>query len=663
MAADNQPQEPPPYIELRAAGSMVCDVAAHTMGLRGGAYRYGATKVGGIKNMLSNGEVLRSITFTETPIVTGISGNVVSLILGGNNFDQIQNIKHVQVITSARGVRSDRPGFAGLDVNGEIAFQATTGAGTSYGAFMEPFIMGGKTVTVTNASNAITFSASVAALTLYGQTGAGYLADFGYSPNYNAPRRGDLLEVIQGGVASYYRLADFSSGTAWTIFPAWQGTNAAGLTCTIFRTGYGSYSRALWIQTAGGTMLYYCGNLAINESLTAAAAPAEFGWGTLECIPNWSAHRMSPNLYPSGNPLYAVDAIYFKNYLLYGYGQIIGWSNDSTPFGSGGATGFVNQDFPDINRNAGFLQDKFVGFELIGDQCIAVFEENAYLVQATGQIPAFEFHRLPQFPGAYNKGIQDPTIPLHVGHCRPLTSSGTSLFFVSRQGVMEMRGAPPANEIGQPINSYEHVTTDDTYDLTFDPSSDSVSVFEGHARGLIYRRGDWFELDITGEGICRGVAGNNYAASSWAANYRPFGYGFWRASDQKLYLMNTSQNLEVGPISGQSPCPWTWASPLVDLTRIYDGWKLGGFEILARAPLTLSAPITMNWTIWGGMDPYNVTAKQSGAFDYKTGHKFGARSRLGGKFEFPYFGIVLSGTYWAELYGVRCYPIDTTAAR
>lgn len=629
-----------PAVVLWAGGSMVCDVPAYLMGNKGGAYKYGSTKVGGIRNMISNGEVLRSIIVdrNELNVLTGGGqGPPYRLLLGGTGvgkYEQIENTKHVQLVTIGQRVVNQLE-YSLLNVNGEMCYRETTLA--QYGAYSENFTMGGITATVTAGSKTLTFSASIAAIPL--------TFGYAYTPMFNAPRIGDLVAITQGGNIFYHRLKSGSAAN-WEIYPAWNGTNAAGLTCQVMRTGYGSFSRVQWISGGPGNtdILYYVGNLRTNNYITGQ------GLGTIEAVIGGTGHFMCPIQTPSGS-LLAADLIYFKNFLLYGGGSAIGWSVAGFP--TTPALAFGANDFPAANVNASFNNDTFVAFEVIGDQLYAWFEESCWIVQATGSVPEFTFHRLPQIPGVLNRGIADPQECLNtVGYTRPICASAASIYFGSQQGIMEMRGAPPAAEISVPVNTYEFPETSSTYELTYDPSSDSLLWMDGHAIGLIYRRGLWSELDLTGEGSVRAVTAGIKTDAHPFEKYRAFTIGYWGPVDGKMRLLSSSLDSELGTTAGVSVCSWTWASPIVNVSRLPKTFRFGGIHVLARGPSNGAGSI--GGTFYQGTDPNNMVSAGTFGHTWADG-PLGIERVFGETLDAPFLGVVLTGSYWTELAGVVLY--------
>lgn len=637
--------EVPQFFDLLAGGSMVCDVPAHLMGDRGGAYRYGTLKVGGITNMLSNGETLRPI------MVDGLSlGGPLAILLGGTPgtlagaYDQISNTRQNSVVVQGQDSIVAAPTFVWVNSNGEFVQSVS---GLSYGALLEEFTMAGVTVSVTNASASVTFSGSVAGLTLPG---------YAYTPNFNAPRRGDILEVTDTGGGSpkaWHRLID-GSGAAWTIFPAWAGNTNAGRPCKILRTGYGSFSREVYlpINTSYSVGLhYYVGNL-----IQSRQSSTQTFLGTIECVTGGAvaqSHFMAPVLSPSNAPLYAVDLIYSRGFLLYGAQRFIGWSQAGFPRSA--TAPFASDDFLDVNISVP-LDDLFVGFELLGDQIVAICQKSMYLVQQTGAVPEFEFHRLPQKPGALTLGLANPQGVLSmIDYVRGHSASGSSLYFSSRQGIMEMRGAPPAAEISEPVNSYDHVVNVNNFVTTFDDATDSLLYTTGHARGLGYRRESWFQLDLTALGELRGLTAGIETAGAPFDKYKPYAVGYWDPDDQSVRLASSTGYAES---TGTSLAAWIWATPLKDLTHLYAGFRFGGFIPVCRATIGATAPVNLTWTVYGGNAPDAITSRATGTFDYHGGAD-DMTERIGPTLDVRYVGIVLTGTRWIEL--ARCRVFDAAA--
>jgi hypothetical protein len=178
-------------------------------------------------------------------------------------------------------------------------------------------------------------------------------------------------------------------------------------------------------------------------------------------------------------------------------------------------------------------------------------------------------------------------------------------------------------------------------------------------RGLLFRSGNWSAFDLSAIGLVRATAAadaTGYATTGNQNRYRPMGIMYWNPSDQNIY---TIPDLDA-ETTAVSLCPWTWASPILTLGQVYAGFKWGGFGIWARAAVGAAVPTNLNWTVYGGFDPYHMSILDNGTFDYATGLIDG-RHRISSTLDMPYMGVVLSGSSWIELAGVVVYDSASKA--
>ena len=375
---------PTSFIPIWAAGPMYTAAAAQLLGASGSAYRYGTTKVGGTTNMLSNGNYLYPAI---GPLQLPEGGSVdVTLLLGGlgaGNYDATTNARHSMVVTYP-----NNNGLLGTSsfifANGEFASYATstTVGANGYGARSEAFTTAG-TVSATNGLNTIT-GAGTSFLT------AALATAYAYTPSLNRPLVGDIIEIDQGGLSAYYRIASITDGTHLTIFPTFQGSTAAGLAYAIRRTGYGSWCRPVIASLGSGnsSIIYYAGNVLTNQVIGINGFPA--GFGTIEAISlsGGNLHFMCPQN-SANQDIQAVDVAFYKSYMLYGAGSTIGWSVAGFPTSL--TTAFGATDFPAGNISAPFVNDCFVAFEYIADQLVAILRNSIWLIVPTGGVPEVFF--------------------------------------------------------------------------------------------------------------------------------------------------------------------------------------------------------------------------------------------------------------------------------
>lgn len=658
--------DPSEYFPIWAAGSMNTTTPAHLLEADGASYRYGTVKVGGATNLFSDGSVLRSLIAAGTQMSP--NGSDLSLLLGGTGagkFDAILN--GVQqgcfVATTNFGLIGQ-----GILVNGEWCAQDTTLAANHYGAFyMEAFTFAASTVTAANASTAITVTLA------NGLTSAATLTGpYGYTPSMNAPRIGDLIEIVDGGNSRFFRFAKISSGTAAQIFPAYTGTGGAGLTYRLWRTGYGSWSNAVMINVNNGIQCYYAGNTLINQGGFSAGVSSV---GTVQCINFGNAgltHSTAPRA--GGADLQAVDVAYYKGYLLYGAGGAIGWSVGAFPTNVN-APFFSSGDFPAGNISAFDLTGGFLYFQQAGEQLLAFFEDSTWLVQATGGIPEFTFYRLPNLPLALLPGITDAQTFDGIGggntaiaYTRPSTVGTGVIYYASEGGWMQSAGTD-GQRISVPVDTFDNVQNDESRMATYDRGTQALVLLDrGGTRALWYQRefDYWAQLDLSALGAVRGLASLPVAFSNpGGVNIVP-GYGSrrFRQSTLAYWLSSRTYGLELVQVdldnTTTSLIPWTWATPIVSVGDMYDPFQFGGLRVWARGAVGQSPSLT--WTVYGGVSPYDMNIRDTGTFAYATG-TISSRGLLSKKLDDPFIGVVLTGSKWIELAGVAIYNAATRARR
>ena len=645
--------DPSPNFPLWAAGSMNLTMPAHLLDAKGGAYRYGKTKVGGITNLYCDGQVLRPLLIAGT----GLSGAPTprNLLLGGvgaGNYDCILHGRQSAAFQLAAVGSVIAAGDAGIVVNGEWINDQTTTVANALGAYKEAFTFAASTLTVANGATGITATLANAFTTAAALTGP-----YVYTPNFLHPRPGDIIEIVDTGPNSrFFRLSAISGNTA-TIFPAYTGPGGAGLTYRLWRTGYGSWSHAVMFYNGNTRVVYYAGNT-LNSGTDD---------GTIEAIVGLTAtHSMSPWLVDSATPpvavaeLHAVDVAYYKGYLLYGDGPLIGWS--IAPFPS--AFPFGTNDFPAKNQAIINATGKFLYYEQIGDQLFAFFEDNIYLVSATGVIPEFTVYKLPEVSAPLLPGISDPQISpagSAMQYTRPSCSGRGTVYYLSESGVQQMAGTTP-KRISIPVETYDHVAADDSYQLAYDRALDALLWSDsGGQRALIYQPDfdHWFQLDLSALGEVRGigpVAVPEPSGSYPQRIYRASSLAYW--ANGSMYTVSPRQ-VDLGSLV-TSLCPWILATPIASCGDIYDGFQFGGLRVIARGP-TGSSP-SLTWTVYDGSNPYVMAARDTGSFAYGDAMASSA-NLLGGKLDGAFVAVVLTGTSFIELAGVAIYPVQDPSRR
>jgi hypothetical protein len=456
------------------------------------------------------------------------------------------------------------------------------------------------------------------------------------------------------------------------MYPAYQGAGGAGLLANIHRTGFGSCSRVLHFFSGSSEVYYYVGN---TRDVRAGFSATPTNYGTIECAVGGLSHFMAPVTTPAAAQVNAVDLAYYKGFLLYMAGGSISWSVAGFP--TGGTAGFSTGDFPDLNTTVVDTQDVGLAFEFLGDQLIALFQNGAWLVQATGIVPEFNFYRLPEVPGIYapvpavaspdSVGIGPGGAGLAFG--RHATRSAGSVFYLSEQGLAVIEGSPPHKIISEAVDNYDFPSETmpnraSSYWLSWDQGSDSLIWRDSSdGRGLMRRNGNWAQLDQTAIGAIRATTAadaTGYLTASGTFGrgvaYRPMGVMYWNPSDQKVY--------HVGQLDAEttntSAIPWIWASQIQSLGQVYNGFRVGGFEIWCRAAAGVTTA-NLQWSIYGGSDPYHLNLRQGPTtFNYAAGLVDG-RAKLGNTLDDAFVGLVLTGSQWIELAGAVIYPSDSEA--
>ena len=634
--------DPTPFIPVWASGSLMTTTPAHMIGDDGAAWKYGTTVVGGNTNLIAFGDVVYPM-----PLTTVISG-AGDLYLGGGTFYDPRVNAQYGVISTFQGEGSVND-FAPI-VNGEVVARTTTG--TNWGGSNETFNKVG-TLTATNGNNVL-----VGAGTTW--TTDALTGGYGYTPSLNKIMPGDVIGVGTAGSRNWYRVVTVTDNTHMTIFPAYQQATLAGQDYVVVRTGYGSYSRVIPIPQfgPGGTVyFYYCGNF-----LSLTAPPGGSTTGRLECYRRQvgGVHFMAPQTTAPAD-FSAQDIAYYKSFLLYGAGNAIGWSVAGFPT----AFPFGATDFPAQSITVVDITDRFVSFEFLGDQLIAMFRNSHYLVQATGIVPEFAFYKLPEPVGPSTQALSDTQVIGAFLYGRPTCSGRATAFYMGPSNVMQLSGGT-AKPISEPVKSLDILDpTNSVYTLMWEPTTDSVMVKPGGpvATGAIYQsdRGRWFYRDATPGG------GLNPIAFTYGATMSPVTTE--NIGNLREVFLGSDGNIHYSlftPYQDQNASgifPWTWASPIICVSEVYPTWKFGGFQIWARAGATAPAPTNLNWTVYGGSDPYHMTIRQGPqAYDYATG-LVDSRHVLAAVQDDPYIGIILTGTNWIELAGIQLVSSEWQARR
>ena len=592
-------------------GGTVSNRPAHSLGLTGSAYRYGGTTVNGAKNILP----IDSAAVSLPPYSHTFSAQSFDLgkVTGTNS------PFHVPMQTY--NARYPYLPSVTLIADGEVIGSAAPGA-------TESFTTAG-TVTITNGNSTVTGSGT-------SWTTNTLSTSYSYTAALNLIYPGDILKVTGHPVSGtvYYRIQSVTSNTALVVFPTPAETTASGLSYSILRSGYGSYSRV--VTLGDNPTSYYAGMLYANAGVFAfpkysGVRPTIMAYDTTLS----PTHQMGPT------GVYASDIAYYKSYLLYGYGSSIGWTVPGFPT----TTPFASADFPASSLTVVSTkpEDLFVAFEFIGDQLVAIFTRSMWVVQQNPgqtQSSAFSFYRLPEVVGAVvpmGNAVTstDPTLQCGVGGAffRPTCSADGAIYYLGTPGLMEFSN----------VNSRAVCVSDDVNDilphgasLHYDPVSDSVIVEQYGDPMYVYNR-----------------AKQTWSIATWYNCFGPFDNWSLRRSIPRMlrwthYDGTSIVGQEVDQTTTNYDRPttsptdaWSWASPIVNLSDVYTDFKVYGLRIDCEAPGLTTANVT--YTLYGGSTPYSMTSQATGTYNAALGTTSG-RNLINIKLDFPFVAVTLSGS-------------------
>jgi hypothetical protein len=378
---------------------------------------------------------------------------------------------------------------------------------------------------------------------------------------------------------------------------------------------------------------YYCGN----------AADLLVTPGTIQC---WKqnidgtglAHYMAPQTVDTtgaatGFDIKAKDLVLYKDFLLFGYGNSIGWSRAGFP--SSFTFGFGDTDFPAENINVVARDDEFMSFEMLGENVIAIFKNSVWQVRASGTVPEFNFYRLVEPVGSFATYVE-----------RNSTSARGTIYYKTTDGVVELSGQM-AKKISDPIRSL--TSQADMGNLSWEPTTDTLIINSSSVLGVGWYyhipSESWSRFDLTAIGfspiIARDITGNiNSIRSCMQA-------GFFNLFTHTVYFLDGRDDGPAG-VGVAATAKWTWSSPVISLGDDYAGFKLGGFQVEGNA--------NVDWELYGGPDPTHMTLRQTGS-----GATTGNRIPLGKKVDDPFIQIVLysqlliDSYYPGLIYGVNLY--------
>lgn len=669
--------DPSPYYPVFAAGyGFHSSPPAYMMPNRGGPYRYGSTHVNGLTNLISDGDVCRPIMTDlfdingfNTQQELGFSATLVQSIVTGQP-------AHTRIIMLQNALNQVQ---AIVNHNGEMVYQDTVQNAAQMGAVSEGFTGVTGTATVTNGAASITIASGPAltGVTLTGPTGG-----YGYTPDFNNPKVGDIIEVVQSGFSNFHRIASItlSAGNIASvgIYPNYGGANASGLTYRFWRTGWGSSSNVAILYNTEDIYMYYAGNV-IRNSLGGA--------GTIECIhvnaksPFTFQHFTAPNVGGIAGRPAATDIIYFKGFLLYGAGNAIGWSVAPFPStfvnGSGNPVGFGAGDFPAESVDAFQTNGVFLYFERVGDQVFAHFTNSTFVVSTTGSVPEFDIIQLPTSTGATMIVNPDPqTLNNTYMQCRGSAQGEAMCVFRSPSGLQSLSSTSP-QRLSQPV---EAAQISDRGEVQYSNMLDFFTMSIPNAQQLFayfWEVNEWTLLNFQEIAfLLYGISPDVALGNLLDRRPRRLGLAGWRPNG-RIYLIE-SFNAEfeedcpgAGGVAGdKSVTSWKWATPIISLGDIYEGFQLGSFRPLIRPAEgdLLSPPVgqgpTMSVTVYGGYSPTQMGVIY-GPFtvDYSGGVPPAIQMPNIAKSDVPYVGFTFSGQRWCELVGVGLYPVGTVSRR
>lgn len=511
--------------------------------------------------------------------------------------------------------------------SGEAVYRDTNANADQYGAISEGFTEGALTWTGGAGVATITISASINALPL--------TTAYAYTPSNRFPGVADILRLeYDDGGWSYHRITSIDvAGTSIGIAP---NTRAAGTAKDfhILRSGLRSMSRIVTVTDIGAGMFYnyYCGNAV---SLTGTRP------GTIHC---WTQnttggsinHFMCPQTVDAaGSPIEdikAKDIIYYKSYLLYGYGKSISWSVAGFP--TSFTTGFGTTDFPALNTAIVANDDEFMSFEMLGDNVIALFKNSVWQVRATGTVPEFNFSRLIEPVGCFGNYLE-----------RVSCSARGRIYYKTTDGISELSGQI-ATKVSEPIRSM--LTQPVLGNLSWEPTTDTLFINENSNSqlGWFYNVASqtWARLDLTKPGVLepRCITGNIFTIRACMQA------GFYDRLSNTIYFFD---GRDGGPAaSGTSGFGWRWGSPVISLGDAYDGFKLGAIQIEGDASI-------FDLAVRGGKVPTSITTRSF----ISSVSTAGNRIPIGKKLDDPFVSVTVvngfvNGDYTpGKIYGANLY--------
>jgi hypothetical protein len=660
-------------------GGFVTSKARHMIGLHGASpFLTNPFTIEGFQNLVNYyGDIAWPLLNSTGDTLTTHALHVI-----GNEFPgQVDAVDVVTMNVMSRVVQNqqgDGINVNMLDINGEFAYETVIPQlSAPPPVCAEKFVTAG-TITVTSGSP-IVLGAGTAWLTdvLTGGYGIANL-------NLNQIQRGDLLRVVVDGTnVISFRITSVTDGTHITIYPTPGATNpalGAGRAYSIWRTGYGSYSRVIDFNVPegpGNSYFYYCGNFGALNATT-------YPHGTIECAAYKSTvpfHYMSPQLVDSAGapvgPLAADDIAYYKGYMLYGAGPAISWSVAGAPT----AFPFGPTDFPAKNIDAIAPNDKFVTFEYLGDQVVAFFEESTWLVTATGSVPEFAFYKLPERESIIDPTRQDTAVQFVFNHGRPSASGRGTIFYTSNRGIESMGGSL-ADEVSAPISTALRACMgSDPICLQWDNAADTLVVRDALGVDadpvLIYNPGkaEWSTLTFAPP------TGNQLAALTPSISpktrsndhTRLIHYAYYETLKTAGVIGTNGGDIRsvAALIDENTPTAglvaWQWITPVIPLGLSYPEFSTGGFVFDAYSlNPSGAAPVNVTWTLWGGASPYNLFQRDTNTMAFSgtlMSPWVSSRQRLSKKVDDPFILFVVTSKDWVAPVAITLFQSETQAMK
>lgn len=667
-------------------GGLVSAIPAHTIGFRGSTPYIDQTyTIDGFLNFISlNGQVATAFSngfstvfdaeiLNGTLLIGGLSGTVDSVDVA------IQ--RNTALMFSQQ---TDTAELLGPVFNSECIFQET--AALVYGAYQEGFTKSGTGVTVTDASNSFVGIGGTTWTT--DQLAGAYMPAANIALNGIIP--GDLIGVNNAGgtVKTWFRILSVVDNTHLNVFPTpTTGNIAIGVNrdYKIIRTGYGGYSRSV-VMTFGTQSYWYYAGSSYNGK-----GSGQDGHGVVQALAIGKAldnHYMAPKTVDNAGTATAFfpradDVIYYKGFLLYGADTAVSWSVGAFPT----AGPFAQTNFPAANITVVDATSRFVTFEQLGDQVIALFEDSMYLISATGTVPEFTFYRLPEtltiqqqanteqcgIANAFNRG-------------RPSCSGRGAIYYQSDRGIEEFSGglskeisAPIQNIIGQSLfvsGFFQSVLSwSDDFNLLWVRPAYTQGFAHGYALVYCPATDDWSVLRLMPpKGLsCVAITGGTQSRGRESEIQRKFHVSYYDILTPGGVVPTnggTARTVVTGPdnISTHGAGAWKWRTPVIALGLHYPAFSFGGFIIDAYT----TDSVTMTWTLYGGTSPYTMFLRDTNSLTMSSTYPappafgsswLGSRKRLGKKIDDPFIFIELSGSNWIQLGGVVIFNADTKAVR